>query len=336
MDWQARVVRVCDEPLSAKVLRERLLEVLRPKVPYDGHVFALVDPVTLVGTAPHADVPLPWSRLPETIRWRYQSVVNRVDTLANGPAVSLRGITSDPAESPLWDHVLRDVGVADTATVVFADRYGVWGFLELWRDAAFRDDELALLTFLQGPVTPALRGCVAHTFVERADDLPPLGPAVIVLDGDLTVRTQTEQAAATLLQLLPPDEPMAPIPAAAYNVGAALLAVEAGVPLGEPWGRVHLGGSRWMTARASRLGTDIAVSIEPSTPSERSDLFARACGLSARESEVLGLLAVGLDNHEIADALFLSEHTVSDHAKAVLAKTGSRTRQLLISRALGH
>ncbi len=62
---------------------------------------------------------------------------------------------------------------------------------------------------------------------------------------------------------------MQPIPASAYNVGAALVAQEAGVPVGEPWARVHLGGGRWVTVRASRLGEDVAVSIEPSTPAER-------------------------------------------------------------------
>ena len=128
---------------------------------------------------------------------------------------------------------------------------------------------------------------------------------------------------------------MAPIPAAAYNIGAALLAWEQGVPVGEPWARVHLGGNRWVTIRASRLGVDIAVSIEPSTTQERMELFARSFGLSRRETDVLSLLGNGLDSKEIAGVLVLSEHTVNDHAKAILSKTGSRTRQLLLSRALG-
>jgi DNA-binding CsgD family transcriptional regulator len=138
-----------------------------------------------------------------------------------------------------------------------------------------------------------------------------------------------------LLRLNPPDEPIAPIPAAAYNIGAALIAQEQGVPVGEPWARVHLGGSRWVTVKASRLGGDVAVSIEPSTPSERMDLFARGFGLSTREQQVLSLLGTGLDSKEIAGALVLSEHTVNDHVKTILAKTGSRTRQILLARVLG-
>lgn len=95
------------------------------------------------------------------------------------------------------------------------------------------------------------------------------------------------------------------------------------------------GGSRWVTVKASRLGADIAVSIEPSTPPERMELFARSFGLSARATEVLSLLRSGSDSKGIAADLVLSEHTVNDHVKAILTKTGSRTRQLLLSRALG-
>jgi DNA-binding CsgD family transcriptional regulator len=84
-----------------------------------------------------------------------------------------------------------------------------------------------------------------------------------------------------------------------------------------------------------RLGADIAVSIEPSTPADRLDIYARACALTPRESEVLALLCEGLDTREIAQQLVVSEHTASDHLKAILARTGARTRQQLLARGLG-
>jgi DNA-binding CsgD family transcriptional regulator len=336
-DLLRRVEGVCRADLSAKALRERLLALLRQPIPYDGHVFALTDPVTKVSTAPHADVPmLPWSRLPELIRWRYLSEVNRADRLLGKPAASLLGATESPEESLVWSHVQRQVGIVDTAMVAFGDRYGAWGYLELWRTTTrFTLTELDLLTALVPGVTAGLRAAVARTFVEPVENLHGAGPAVIVLGPDLVVKGQTADAAEALVRLLPPDEPMTPIPAAAYNIGAALIAEEEGIPVGEPWSRVHLGGNRWVTVRASRLGEDIAVSIEPSTPTERMDLFARASGLSARESEVLTLLGIGLDSREIAGQLFLSEHTVNDHVKSALAKTGARTRQVLLARATG-
>ena len=48
--------------------------------------------------------------------------------------------------------------------------------------------------------------------------------------------------------------------------------------------------------------------------------------LSAREGEVLGLLAQGLQNKEIADRLFISERTVKFHVSAVLRKLGAGNR----------
>jgi DNA-binding NarL/FixJ family response regulator len=42
--------------------------------------------------------------------------------------------------------------------------------------------------------------------------------------------------------------------------------------------------------------------------------------LTARELEVLQLLARGLDNHQIAETLYLSQHTVKNHVSSILAK----------------
>jgi DNA-binding NarL/FixJ family response regulator len=58
--------------------------------------------------------------------------------------------------------------------------------------------------------------------------------------------------------------------------------------------------------------------------------------LTAREAEVLKLVAAGLSNGEIARELFISEHTVKTHINHVFAKTRSRDRAQAIRYAHEH
>jgi DNA-binding NarL/FixJ family response regulator len=59
-------------------------------------------------------------------------------------------------------------------------------------------------------------------------------------------------------------------------------------------------------------------------------------GLTHREAEILGLMAQGLTNPEIAERLFLSNHTVKTHINRIFAKTGSRDRVAAVSYAHRH
>lgn len=319
-----RVERLCAGTLDAKALRERVLAEVRRAVPFDAQVWVLTDPVTRVGTSPLADVPgLDWSELPGLIRWRYRADETRWTTVMDA-GTSVRFLRDTGAT---W----HDPAIVDVATLVFHDRFGCWAWLDLWRTTPFEPAERATLGSLVRPVAEGLRRAQARTFVS-GPTTPHDGPSVLVLSPDLQVRQQTSAAMETLRRLNPPDDPIPAIPAAAYNVAAAL--VSASMPA---WSRVHLGGGRWVTLRASHLteGGDIAVSIETCTPAERLEVFALAYGLSGREREVLAALCTGADTRQLARTFVLSEHTVNDHVKAILAKTGSATRGVLLSRVAG-
>ena len=337
-----RVAEICERDDASVPLRQHVLAEIRRVVGFDTHVFVLTDPETSVGAAPLADVPPPMlPALPRLIRLKYLTEVNRWTALA-APVATLREATGDdPARSLVWRDLLGPHGVHDVASCVFRDRFGCWGFLDLWRAGEpFTRPETVYLSGIAATVTAALRRCQARTFLAgTASPAPEPGPVVLLLSRELGVVGQTPQTHDYLRVLVPPSEGGAPIPASAYNVAAQLLAVEAGVDGNPPQARVHLADGVWLSLRAARMDAPgephIAVTIEATTPAERTALFARAFGLSGREAELLDHLRAGRDTHDVAARMHLSEHTVQDHLKSIFTKTGTRNRRTLLSRATG-
>ena len=56
-------------------------------------------------------------------------------------------------------------------------------------------------------------------------------------------------------------------------------------------------------------------------------------GLTPREHEILGLIAEGLSNREIAERLFVSENTVKSHSSRIFEKMGVGRRTEAVRRA---
>ena len=104
----------------------------------------------------------------------------------------------------------------------------------------------------------------------------------------------------------------------ARRVGAAPL-------LAEIDGLARRGRLPIPTGDAPATASADTAAIEPATAVPTATPFAEL-GLSARESEVLALVAAGRTNGQIADALFISPKTASVHVTHILDKLGVSSR----------
>jgi DNA-binding NarL/FixJ family response regulator len=95
-------------------------------------------------------------------------------------------------------------------------------------------------------------------------------------------------------------------------------------------------------AMAPEQAVDYALSEEKkpaSPPPEGNASVAPAslpAGLSAREAEVLKLVAKGLTNAQVAQALFISPRTINGHLGSIYAKLGISSRAAATRFALEH
>ena len=81
--------------------------------------------------------------------------------------------------------------------------------------------------------------------------------------------------------------------------------------------------SRRFESAAARRSSTRRGSVIPVTPPASREVGQDP---TARELEVLQLVADGLVNREIGERLFLSEETVKSHVRHLLAKLETRTR----------
>ena len=110
-----------------------------------------------------------------------------------------------------------------------------------------------------------------------------------------------------------------------YEAALALADAEEEAPLRLALEELQRLGARPAADVVARRLRELGVRRLPRRP--RRTTAANPAGLTARELEVLALLADGLRNAEIAARLHIAEKTAGHHVSAVLAKLGVRSRR---------
>lgn len=111
-----------------------------------------------------------------------------------------------------------------------------------------------------------------------------------------------------------------------------LLAAEPGAAIARSAARLKIYSVLPTEVTTQQLAAAIAATVAgfavtlPRSPSGPADTMPVTEDLTAREVEVLRLMARGHRNKQLAALLNISEHTAKFHVSSVLAKLGARTR----------
>ena len=122
------------------------------------------------------------------------------------------------------------------------------------------------------------------------------------------------------------------------DIARALHAAAGGLAVLDPRVQATLLAATTGSAAVPATGTPSAATTtaRPGTAQPVGQLPLALDGLTQRELEILGLIAEGLTNPEIAGRLFLSNHTIKTHINRIFAKTRSRDRVAAIAYARRH
>ncbi len=205
--------------------------------------------------------------------------------------------------------IAAEVDAAEPSARVLLERLGTWPTARLW--TALFDAELAESSMGAGAGTPGTDVSAWRSAVEAAaaPNAPGfLAPYAMLRRGEAELASADRPAArATLQAALDVAESSGVI---AVRDRVLRVAHAAGLPLD------GVGGGAGFHASAVGIAGSAAADADAAATAE----------LTARERQVLELIAEGLSNRQIGERLFISGKTASVHVSAILRKLGASTR----------
>jgi DNA-binding CsgD family transcriptional regulator len=253
------------------------------------------------------------------------------------PVGILSGATRGcPERSTRYRDLLAPSGIPFELRAAFVARGRCWGAVHVARGREggdFTDDDARALAAVTGAVADGIRTSLRFDAARRGDD--PSAPGLVVLDASNQIELVTPPAIDLLAALRSPA-----VSADAVPSPLVALATFARGRANDPDQRHDViavpSPSGWITLHASlpqaSASSQVAIVLERSASPQTTALRLEVEGVTPREREIATLLAQGLSNAEIAEALVLSPYTVQDHIKSLFEKTQVGSRQELVAR----
>lgn len=240
-----------------------------------------------------------------------------------------------PERTARYRDLLEPSGIPHELRAAFVRRGRVWGAVHIARresTGAFSQRDADALALVVPAIAEGIRGVLRFDAARRVAGAE--APGLVVIDAAGEVELVTPPALPMLGAIgapgTRPEE--GELPSAVIALAAFLRAQD-----GTEGGNVVTvpGRDGLVTLHASKpdpAGDRIAIVIEAARGPRAATVRLEAHGATAREREVATLIARGLTNPEIADALVLSPHTVGDHVKSLFEKLDVASRQELVAR----
>lgn len=338
------VTTIGHQGLDLMAFFERTREVLGAHVPFDGCCWMSFDPATILPTS-H----VPWRSIrpqdvPRLAQNEYaEEDVNKFSVLVHTP--SHVGVLSDATAgrrtaSTRYSVILRPNGFENEMRAALEQDGSCWGGIAMYRRDAMPDfttDEANIVAGVTDVIAEGIRRAILIASVADIDS--PDAPGLVLFGRSDEVEAVTPPAEMWIAQLVT-NPGSGEMPGVVHAVAAHARRVGRGETDEVARSRARTSAGRWITLHGSLVDGHpdgrIAVILEPARAPEIAPLIAMAYGLTPRERDVARLVIQGLSTEEIANSLFVSKHTVTDHLKSIFGKIGVRTRRELVTQVFAE
>jgi DNA-binding CsgD family transcriptional regulator len=321
--------------------------ILRRVIGFDGWCWLLADPAVRLPTRDLGENDIAGQSIRRFSRRHPDAWAIPWERSAHPVTLTSAVTRGDLAKDPAWRETFGPAGVGDYMSAPLMADGTCWAQLHIHRDSSaefFSADDAGFVAevapMLAARLRDGLRTRPGHGDTVPRDD--PAEPGMIIVDEELSVVAATSAAWDWIdrLGLLKPNS-AEPLPGFIYSIATrvALSRAQGAEPPPIAQARLQAADGRWTVVRVAPLigaAGGYVITLEAARSDDLAPLLMQAWSLTVREREVARLVIDGLSAEDIAQALFISVHTVRDHVKTIFRKTGVGRRHDLVAALAGN